>query len=446
MTDFAVTEYGRVPIGPEGVTRTQVKALLAAARSHPLANAAASNILYERNGHLHACQMVGVIAARDCSLEILPKVDPEAPDEEAETVRSRLVDMLDVALDLKLGAGEAARIARNAPSLLEILIRLFAEQLLTQVRRGLPRTYLRCEDDLPALRGSLDIRRQFTVHAVRPDRLACRYDVLSHDTPLLQLMKACVVRLVRYARRTSTRRLLDELRILLADVSDVLPAQAARKITLDRTTHGWRSLMTLARQLLGRAWQDTRSAREAPEGTSLLFPMNDLFEAYVAALARRALSPWGIEVKAQGGGAFCLADWSDAEARPGCLFATKPDLMLRKNGRTLAIVDTKWKAIGRDVADRKRGVAQADVYQMMAYAQLYRADHLMLLYPFHISLGGAGLLAEHRIAVPGGAKLDIATVDVSANKRDCEDALRRLFEPLATAAPAALRQSDAAYA
>jgi 5-methylcytosine-specific restriction enzyme subunit McrC len=434
VSEFAVTEYGRVPIGADGVTRSQANALLAAARAHPLANITASNILYERNNHLHASQAVGVIAARDCSLEILPKVDPEAPDEDAETVRSRLVDMLDVALDLKLGAGEAARIARNAPSLLEIHIRIFADQLLTQVRRGLPRAYLPCEEDLPALRGSLDIRRQFTVHAVRSDRLACRYDVLSHDTPLLQLMKACVVRLVRHARHTSTRRLLDELRILLADVSDVQPARVARKITLDRTTHGWRSLLVLARLLLGRDWQDTRSARDAPEGISLLFPMNELFEAYVAALTRRALSHLDIEVKAQAGGAFCLADWSDKnEELHGRLFATRPDLMLRRNGRTLAIIDTKWKAIGRDITDRKRGVAQADIYQMMAYAQLYRADRLMLLYPHHTGLGAAGPVAEHRIAVTGGARLDIGTVDVRASRTACAAALAELLMPMAFA-------------
>ena len=434
MTEFAVTEYGRVPVGADGVTRTQARALLAAARAHPLANATASNVLYERNGHIHASQMVGVIAARDCSLEILPKVDPDAPNEEAETVRSRLVDMLDVALDLKLGAGEAARIARNAPSLLEILIRIFADQLLTQVRRGLPRTYLPCENDLPALRGSLDVRRQFTVNAVRPDRLACRYDVLSHDTPLLQLMKACVVRLARHARRTSTRRLLDELRILLADVSEIAPSRVAQKISLDRTTRGWRSLVTLARLLIGRDWQDTRSARDAPEGISLLFPMNELFEAYVAALARRALSPFGIEVKAQAGWAFCLADWSDQNEEPrGRLFATKPDLMLRRNGHTLAIVDTKWKAIGRDITDRKRGVAQADIYQMMAYAQLYRTDRLMLLYPHHAGLGEPGLLGEHRIAVTGGAKLNLGTVDVRAPRAACAAALTELLMPMTLA-------------
>lgn len=431
MKDFAVPEYGRRAIGGDDITPGEAKALLAAARAHPLATAGGSNILYERNGHLHACQMVGVIAAGDCTLEILPKVDPEAPDEKSETVRSRLVQMLDVALDLKLGAGEPARIARNATSLLDILIRIFAEQLLTQVRHGLPRSYLPCEDDLPALRGRLDVRRQFTVHAVRPDRLSCRYDVLSHDTPLLQLMKACVLRLARFARRAETRRLLHELRILLADVSDVLPGTAVKKIALDRTTGRWRSLLALARLLLGSDWQDTRSEREAPDGISLLFPMNDLFEAYVTALARRALTPLGIEVKAQHRGPFCLADWSENEQQTeGRLFQTKPDIILRKGGRTLAIIDTKWKPIVSKLEDKKRGVEQGDVYQLMAYAQLYKAQRLMLLYPYHTGLEKPGVVAEHRIAVMGGAKLDVATVDVRARRIECEAALAQLLLPM----------------
>jgi 5-methylcytosine-specific restriction enzyme subunit McrC len=107
--------------------------------------------------------------------------------------------------------------------------------------------------------------------------------------------------------------------------------------------------------------------------------------------------------------------------------------MLRKNGRTLAIIDTKWKAIGRDLADRKHGVAQSDLYQMMAYAQLYRADRLMLLYPHHAGLTKAGLLAEHRIAVAGGAKLDIGTIDVRALRTTCATALAQLLTPMTLA-------------
>lgn len=431
MTDLAIAEYGQVPIGQSGFSKPQSADLLTAAKTHPLATGDGSNILYERNGHLHVGQMVGVLAARNCSLEILPKVDPEAPLAEAKAVRGRLVEMIDVALDLKLGAGEAASMSREATSLLEILIRIFADRLLTEVRRGLPRSYLPHEEDLPTLRGRLDVRRQFTVHAVRPDRLACRYDALSGDTPLMQLMKACVLRLLPLARRTGTRRLLDELRILLADVSDVPLAKLPKKIQIDRTTSRWRSLLDLARLLLGKRWQDTRTAARMPDGVSLLFPMNDLFEAYVTALARRAVASLGIEVRSQCGGVFCLADWQDDDDQtPGRLFATRPDIMLRKSGSTVAIIDTKWKLIGRDITDKKRGVSQADVYQMMAYGQLYGVKRLMLLYPWHRGLEEAGPVANHRIATVGGARLDIATVDVGAGRRDVIAALGKLLGPL----------------
>ena len=99
--------------------------------------------------------------------------------------------------------------ARQDETLLDILIRAFADQLTNEVRRGLPRQYLRCEEDLPTLRGRLDVTRQFTTLAVRPDRLACQFDILSPNTALLQLMKACVVKPVTSIsspRRTSYSR------------------------------------------------------------------------------------------------------------------------------------------------------------------------------------------------------------------------------------------------
>lgn len=277
MTHLTVREWGGVCVNtessinaPHAFTRPQANALLTAAREHPLANQHGTNILIDRHNKIIAGQMVGVIAAPGCSLEILPKFDDETIEPDA-TIRNRLIRMLDVALGLKLVNGQAATMARQAESLLEILIRLFAERLLSEVHRGLPRTYLAQEDDLPSLRGRLNIKRQFTTLAVRPDRLACRYDELSADTALLRIMKACVVLLHHYARAADTLRRLNELRILLAGVSDVpfshLPWSQVR---IDRTNHRWEALYNLARLLLRRDWQATHHDKRAQNGIDLL--------------------------------------------------------------------------------------------------------------------------------------------------------------------------------
>lgn len=417
-----VHEWGRVGVGEGGFSRAQADALLAAARGHSLGGDEGTAILCDHHRHLSARQAVGVIAGRGCSLEILPKVDPAGADEAVGSVRGRLIHMLDVAYGLDLSTGEAATMGHRASSLLDLFIALFSDRLLAEVRRGLPRQYRQQEDDLRALRGRLDVVRQFTVHAVRPDRLACRFDALDADTPLMRVMKACVLFLARHARVMETQRKLTELRFLLADIAEVAPGSLPwSSVRIDRNSRGWHSLLQLARMLLGARWQQTHADRRQPEGITLLFPMNDLFERYVAVQLRRALAPLGFEVVAQGGFEYCLGEWRPETPCRGSVFRTKPDLIVRRAGRVLAVIDTKWKRLSADPLDAKHGVSQADVYQLMAYARLYRCNRLMLLYPaVHGEVDRD--LHTHGIAY-GPERLEIGTIDLSAG---ADEAKRRL--------------------
>ena len=440
MTHLCAHEWGRVAVhngtGPapeRAFTRSQANALLLAARSHPLANRSGTNILVDRYTEIWAQQVVGVIAAPGCSFEILPKIDATS-DENDETIRTRLVSMLDVALGLKLGDGQALAMARQKETLLDILIRLFADRLLAEARRGLPSAYMAQEENLAALRGRLDVIRQFTHNAVRPDRLACRFDTLMPDTPLLRVMKACVLMLRRHARVLETQRRLDELRFLLAEVIDV-PVNALpwAQVRIDRTNRRWETLYGLAKLFLKREWQRTNHDAKAGQGITLLFAMNDLFEAYIAALARRALLGSDLTVHSQGGLRYCLMEEGDGGKER---FQTTPDILIKRNGQIVMVIDTKWKLIGRNPEDKKRGVSQSDVYQMMAYARLYQCREVMLLYPHHASLGSEALDAGYGM-MEGDERLRIASVDLVAGKSAVEQQLAGLIAPAMAASLAA---------
>jgi 5-methylcytosine-specific restriction enzyme subunit McrC len=425
VTHLAVHEWGRVPVGPgeNGFSPDQAAALVKAARAHPLGGEEGTGIVSHHVTHVRAGQLVGVLAAEGCSLEILPKIDPADPEEDG-TIRRRLVRMIALSLGLDIGAGDAAAMGRQDASLLDILIRLFADRLLAETRRGLPRAYIEHEDDLPALRGRLDVIRQFTVHAVRPDRLACRFDTLSSDIPLLQAMKACVVFLGKHARAPETRRRLDELRFVLAEVADVRPCDIPwTRITIDRTRRRWGALLELARLFFGRQWQATHHDAARSAGLSLLFPMNDLFERYVAALLRRALTGTGLTVDAQGGRRFCLTDDAPSGRQ---LFQTRPDLIIRNAaGQPVMVIDTKWKRLHRNVDDAKPGVSQGDVYQLMAYGRLYECHELVLLYPHHAGLGPDRFERAFLIRPCHTQRLRFASADVS---RDENEVVRRLHD------------------
>lgn len=437
MTHRSIAEWGQLPVSAKGCAKGftvgEAEALVAAAREHPLGGENGTGILSDHRHFLKARQMVGVIAAAGCSLEILPKVDPDAPAEDTPTVRRQLISLLDLALDLGIGEGGTLAMAHQAESLLDILIRSFAERLLAETRRGLPRRYVGCEDDLPVLRGRLDIARQFTVHAVRPDRLACRYDVLSSDIPLMRIMAASVLFLRSQARAPATQRILDELRFVFADIS-ILPLSALPwdKVQIDRTNRRWESLYRLARLLVRRDWQTTRHQAHAHEGITLLFPMEKLFEDAVATLLRRALAgaSWarGIDVVVQGGARRCLGDWNEEGVAEGKHFATFPDIQLKRGQEVLAIIDTKWKRLSANPLDAKRGVGQSDVYQMMAYARLYRCNRLMLLYP---SSPGSENLEFRRFGIHDGHEmLALGAVDLSAASATASSLLHDLARKL----------------
>lgn len=437
MTHRSVSEWGELPVTAKGCSKgfssKEAEALVAAACNHPLGGDKGAGILTDHRHYIKTRQMVGAIAAPGCSLEILPKVDPEAPAEDAQTVRRRLVTLLDLALDLGIGAGGAMAMAHGSDSLLDILIRLFADQLLAETRRGLPRQYVSCEDDLPALRGRLCVARQYTTHAVRPDRLACQYDLLSSDIALLQVMAASVVFLRKHAQAPATQRLLDELRYVFAEVSLVpLSALPWGKVKIDRTNRRWENLYRLARLLMRREWQATSHDPAAHEGITLLFPMEKLFEDAVATLLRRALAraPWarGIEVATQAGARKCLGEWSEAEVTKGQHFATFPDIQLKRGSDVLAIIDTKWKRLDENPLSKKKGVSQADVYQMMAYARLYRCQRLMLLYP---AVPGCQGVPMNRFGIDGGTELlAVGRLDISQENDETIGALQTMIKGL----------------
>ena len=349
------------------------------------------SVLDRTRDGLKASGVVGIVAAPGVTLEILPKIDGDDG-----AVRKALVSMLSIAWGLRVADGELAGLDTQRSDLLEVLIGLFANRLLVAVRRGLPRRYVGFEEDLRLLRGSLNIVRQITSLAARPDVLACRFEELSADTPLNRVLKAAVRRLVSVTRSAANARLLGELAARFELVGDS-SAPLKEPVRLDRTNAAYHDLHRLARLLLSGDWQSTTSGEAL--GFSLLFPMAELFERFVGKLLLRSAAPWPVRLQARQHSALL----DDA----GPLFELRPDAVIEAPARPI-VLDTKWKELAAN--DRKLGVVQDDVYQMLVYGQAYDAERLVLLYPWRPGLE-KGVIKSWRVQ-GAQTRFDIATVDI----------------------------------
>lgn len=413
MIRRSVREWDYISIeepGPGSFSRAAADRIVECAGAVRSAGLDGERILINHPKKLRAQQVVGVIAADDVTLEILPKIDGDESDAAA---RRSLVHMLAVVLDLDIVEGGLTDLGWQRDDLLEILIRLFCDRLFEALHRGLPRRYVPHEDDLAALRGRLDVKRQFTVLAASPQRLACRFDELSADIALNQIMKAAVTKLGKVARAPENQRRLAELSFAFADIT-AIPVKALSwdQVVIDRTNRSWAQLLSLAKLLLGERFQTTSSGDA--RGFSLLFEMNKLFEEFVGRSLARALAGTGFEVRLQGPRGYALADLQTGQNR----FATKPDITIASRGAPLLVIDTKWKRLKGAIDDPKYGVGQADVYQMMAYAHVYQCERLLLLYPHHGSLGSvtAGLTCVHQINGTDDSRIAVATLSLSNPK------------------------------
>jgi 5-methylcytosine-specific restriction enzyme subunit McrC len=105
---------------------------------------------------------------------------------------------------------------------------------------------------------------------------------------------------------------------------------------------------------------------------ALLFPMEKLFEGYIAKKIKDEFAPKDWTVKTQHTGKYLFE-----EPR---IFSLRPDIYLEK-GNDIILMDTKWKLLTDDRAE-KYGISQADMYQMYAYHKRFEnAKKVILLYP-----------------------------------------------------------------
>ena len=298
-------EWGCLAVGQGGLTENEAERLHALAKRSARRLRLPETAVLTRTHHgLKAGQVVGILSIPSRTVEILPKIDGKDGE-----VRAALIRMLAVAWDLRVAEGELTALDTQRHDLLELLIRLFANRLLAAVRRGMPRRYLTHEEDLALLRGRLDVKRQFTHLAVRPDRLACRFDELSEDTALNRVLKAAVTRLAGLAQSAANSRRMAELAARFEFVR-VSPDPLREPVRLDRTNTAFHDLHRLARLFLTGDWQSTAGGRSA--GFALLFPMNELFEKFIGRSLMRALAP----IKIRG---FIFTHTSGSVPRPAVL-------------------------------------------------------------------------------------------------------------------------------
>lgn len=308
-------------------------------------------------------------------VEILPKTS----NEETDPAKSRktLLKMLRRVLNLRMAAWETADIQVFDQPLHEVLIEFFLGEVEKLVKKGLRSHYVQLEDEQPFLRGRLRMEKQLNRRPGAKPGFAIEFHEFLIDRPENRLLRSAVETVSKWARSGSNQRRSRALRFLLADVRGSSNYRRDfQDWSRDRGLADYRPLRPWCELILNEQTPHTLAGESF--GISFLFPMERLFEKYVESVLRgRMAEGWRLVSQAR--------RHALVRHRGEPWFWLRPDLMVEREGRPVAVLDTKWKHVSSllDDPSSKYGLSESDFYQMAAYGQRYLGGcgDLFLVFP-----------------------------------------------------------------
>lgn len=306
-------------------------------------------------------------------IQVLPKISFGEEDEGNIKTKKTFLKMLRNMKDFPSKVFNNASLKVDKMNLYEIFINMYVQEVRQLVKHGIKSDYVQQEDNLRYYKGKLQVSRHIRENIAHGERFYVAYDEFHPNRAENKLVKATLLKLQKL---TSSAENAKEIRQLLTAFEIVEPSVNYEKdfarVRINRNTSDYKNLIQWSRVFLMNKSFTMFSGKT--QSRALLFPMESVYESYVAQSMKKVMCPDGWDVSTQDKGHYLFME-------PRKQFALRPDIVLEKDGRII-VMDTKWKKLF-DNERKNYGISQADMYQMYAYSKKYSASEIWLLYPIN---------------------------------------------------------------
>ena len=327
---------------------------------------------------------VGVIQTpKGHQVQILPKIDLGRDENDADEVNSFkqtkkiFLKMIRTLRDIPIKHLDTSNLKTEKLPIFEIFISMYLQEAMILAKRGLKSAYQEHEDNLRFYKGKLMISDQIKRNTAHKERFYMRYDEYDLNRPENRLIKSTLLKLMSLSMNEQNQK---EIRQILTFFELVEPSPNYERdfslVKKDRTVKDYEMILQWSKVFLLNQSFSTFTGRS--QSWALLFPMETVFESYIAQELRKVCeeTSWTISVQDR---EQWLIDY------PNHKFRLKPDIVIRKEDGTQIILDTKWKSL-TDNERMNYGISQSDMYQMYAYSKKYTraggdSPDVWLLYP-----------------------------------------------------------------
>jgi len=315
---------------------------------------------------------VGLIQMKNgFQIQVLPKIDFGSDDEGNVKTKRVFLKMLRSLKDFPSKVFNDANIKADRMNLYEIFINMYLQEVRQLVKHGIKSDYVRQEDNLNFFKGKLLIGQHIRTNIAHKERFYVEYDEFNPNRAENKLVKATLEKLNKLTTSAENAKEIRQLLTAFEMVETSLNYEKDfAKVVINRNTKDYETLMKWSKVFLMNKSFTTFSG--STTSRSLLFPMESVYESYVAQQMKKVFCPDGWNVSSQDKGHHLFVE-------PKKQFALRPDIVIKKGDRVV-ILDTKWKRLVNNES-KNYGISQGDMYQMYAYSKKYKTSEIWLLYP-----------------------------------------------------------------
>lgn len=356
---------------------------------------------------------VGIISMNDgTDIEILPKIYSNSSYDIVQ-VKKLLVEMLKTLRDSPYKSIQTSYVAIEKMNIFEIFIRMFIDEVFCIAKRGLKSSYDVISSNGNVFKGKPLFAENIKNNYAHKEKIFVEYDEFNNNRPENKLIKSALLYLYR---KTASIKNKNDIKILLNVFSEIEPSgnfeSDFSKYIPDRNMKDYSTALVWCRVFLtGKSFTSFSGSAVA---FALLFPMENLFESYVAVKLKKTINPSEYKVAFQDKTHHLFTF-------PYKQFLIKPDIVIKRNSdNSIFICDTKWKILSDEKANY--GISQNDMYQMYAYQKKYSADNITLIYPMTDKVSDTNIQFDSG----DGVKVRVKFIDLF--DKNCFSALSHEFD------------------
>lgn len=335
---------------------------------------------------------VGTIAYKGHQLNIFPKVFKEFKDDDdrdgldLQHLMHNLVKWIEYTAKIDYPYISISADMENTDNLQELFISLYVRYVKAALDRGLFFRYEEKTEDLPTIRGRLDIKDYITKKYPNGqlDKFQCTYSTFEFDNLLNRIIK-CTLKFVWNIATPSNQKIIRNLLNKLGEVSDQnCTPRDCDTIQLSKMQRKYKIILSMSKMFLLN--KTTNYNLDTQDSFCFMFPTDLLFEGFVGGFIQSVFNEEA-KVTLQASevslvDSIRLGDQEFAQA-----FVMRHDILIEHKEKGMFILDTKYKEVSRFEGntdfrdDLINDINSGDLYQVLTYAVSRGLDKVYLLYP-----------------------------------------------------------------